>query len=89
MTDAPFKKKAKDGDDDGIVQDGTPFERPDSVKGNPNKTALYCNRNIYWNQVGRLKKGYNIVNDIHVDKWLSLKGVRVATPAEVAKEYGV
>lgn len=89
MTDAPFKKKAKDGDDDGIVQDGTPFERPDSVKGQANKTALYSNRNIYWNQVGRLKKGYNIVNDMHVEKWMTLKGVRVATPEEVAREYGV
>lgn len=88
-TEKPFKKVAKDGDEDGIVQDGTPFERPDGVKGQLNKTAVYSNRNIYWNSVGRLKKGYNIVNDIHIEKWLSLKGVRVASPAEVAKEYGI
>ncbi len=27
-TDTPFKANAKDGDGDGKVQDGTPFERP-------------------------------------------------------------
>jgi hypothetical protein len=26
--DVPFKPDASDGDGDGLVQDGTPFERP-------------------------------------------------------------
>jgi hypothetical protein len=26
--DVPFKPDARDGDGDGLVQDGTPFERP-------------------------------------------------------------
>jgi len=79
-----FKKKAKDGDNDGIVQDGTPFERPDTAK-----VALLSNRGIYWQGVGRLKKGYNIVTPGAADKWLTMKGIRVASPEEVAREYGV
>jgi len=27
-----YKENARDGDDDGIVQEGTPFERPANVK---------------------------------------------------------
>lgn len=27
-TDTPYNPEAKDGDRDGMVQDGTPFERP-------------------------------------------------------------
>lgn len=84
MANEAFKKKAKDGDNDGFVQDGTPFERADS-----GKIAIHSNRGIYWQEVGRLIKGYNIVTPAAAEKWLTLKGIRVATPQEVAKEYGI
>ena len=84
MANDNFKKKAKDGDNDGFVQDGTPFERMDSAK-----VAVYSNRGVYWQEVGRLKKGYNIVTPAAAEKWLTLKGIRIATPQEVAKEYGI
>ena len=89
MADAPFKKKARDGDADGIVQDGTEFARPEAVRGNFNKTALFSTRSLYWQGVGRLVNGYNIVTDANAEKWMTLRGVRVATPEEVAREYGV
>jgi hypothetical protein len=89
MADVPFKKKAKDGDIDGNVQDGTEFERPSKVKGDFNKTALFSTRSLYWPGVGRLINGYNIVTDTNAEKWMTLKGIRVATPEEVAREYGV
>lgn len=88
MANDNFKKNATDGDGDGMVQDGTPFERPEKIN-NENKVAIYSNRSIYWPEVGRLAKGFNIVAPGKAEKWLTLRGIRTATPAEVAKEYGL
>lgn len=85
----PFKKKAKDGDADGVLQDGTMFERPESVNGDYGKTAIFSSRSIYWEGVGRIKRGYNIVNNKFLESWLSLDGIRVATVKEVAREYNL
>jgi hypothetical protein len=52
------------------------------------KFALYSNRNIHWNGVGTLEKGYNIVTKEASVKWLTHKSVREATPQEIAKHYG-
>jgi hypothetical protein len=47
--------------------------------------AIFSERNINWEGVGRLVTGYNLVSKTQADKWLSgnLK-VRLATPEEVA-----
>lgn len=50
--------------------------------------ALYSDRNVYWNGVGKLEKGYNIVSQEQSAKWLTRNHVREATPEEVASEYG-
>jgi hypothetical protein len=42
-----------------------------------------------WSVVGRINKGYNIVTKEAAEKWLSRKGVREATPEEVATHYGL
>ena len=52
------------------------------------KVALYSDKNLHWNGVGQLQKGYNIVTKEVSVKWLKHKAVREATPAEVAKHYG-
>jgi hypothetical protein len=52
------------------------------------KVAVYSNRNIHWNGVGALEKGYNIITKEASVKWLTHKSVRQATPEEVAKYYG-
>jgi hypothetical protein len=51
------------------------------------KVALYSQKNLFWNEVGTLKIGYNIVNSENAEKWLRHKAVRIATPDEVAKAY--
>ena len=51
--------------------------------------ALYSKRNISWTYVGELVKGYNIVPASKVENWLTRDGVRLATPEEVAKEFGL
>ena len=52
------------------------------------KIALYSNRNLHWNGVGDLQRGYNVVTKEVSEKWLKHKSVRIALPDEVAKFYG-
>jgi hypothetical protein len=50
--------------------------------------ALFSSKNYYWDENGgALKKGYNIVEKATADKWLTLEGVRTATPEEVATAF--
>ena len=50
--------------------------------------ALFSKSNLHWvENGGALKKGYNIVDKARADKWLTLSGVRLATPDEVAKAF--
>ena len=52
------------------------------------KVALYSDRNIYWDGLGDLKVGYNIVSKEAPEKWITRKAVRIAQPEEVASYYG-
>jgi hypothetical protein len=54
----------------------------------PKQIALYSAKNLRWNGVGTLVKGYNVVNEEEAAKWKTLKAVREATPDEVATYYG-
>ena len=57
-------------------------------KENPNRAAIWSDKNIRWQGVGSLVKGYNIVTKEAAEKWLSRDGIREATPEEVATHYG-
>jgi hypothetical protein len=50
--------------------------------------ALHSTKNVVWENVGKLAKGYNIVSKDKSEKWLSRGHVRLASPDEVAREYG-
>ena len=52
------------------------------------KVAVYSVRNLSWNGVGELIKGYNIVTKKDSEKWLTNKSVRSASPEEVKRAYG-
>lgn len=52
------------------------------------KVAIYSVRNLSWNGVGELTKGYNIVTKKDSEKWLTNKSVRSASPEEVKRAYG-
>ena len=45
--------------------------------------AIYTNNNRFWDDIGRLERGYNFVNQIQADAWLTQEGIRLATPEEV------
>jgi hypothetical protein len=51
--------------------------------------AIHSSKNVYWSGVGKILKGYNIVERHNAEKWLTKPGIRSATPEEVAKEYGL
>lgn len=51
------------------------------------KVAVYSSKNLSWTGVGKLIKGYNILNKDTAEKWLTKNGVRIATPEEIKREY--
>ena len=60
-------------------------------KETPNRVALYSDNNKHSidRKMGSLKVGYNIVTKEAADWWLTNKGVRIATPNELARHYGI
>lgn len=65
-------------------------ERKKSAKPADTKetVALYSERNVTWSGVGKVYRGYNIVEKDAADQWLTRSHIRIATPEEVAKEFG-
>jgi len=51
--------------------------------------AVFSTKNVTWNGVGKVNRGYNIVTQEEADQWATRSHIRVATPQEVAKEYGL
>lgn len=56
---------------------------------NYDKVAVYSSRNVSWQGVGKVFKGYNIMTKDKAEKWLERDHTRLASPEEVAKEYGI
>ena len=50
--------------------------------------ALWSEKNVRWAEAGTLTKGYNIVTREAAEKWRGMRGIREATPEEVATYYG-
>lgn len=53
------------------------------------KIAIHSDKNMHWNGIGGISKGYNIVTKEAAAQWLTRKGIREATPQEVASHYGL
>lgn len=53
------------------------------------KVAVHSTRNVTWHEVGKVYIGYNIVTPEAAEKWLTRDHIRLATPQEVAKEFGI
>ena len=65
-------------------------KKPKAVEGKEvEKVAVYSSKNVTWNGVGKVYVGFNIVTKDQADKWLTRSHTRLATPEEVAKEFGV
>jgi hypothetical protein len=59
------------------------------VKVKPETVAIHSTKNVSWPEIGKVLRGYNIVEKEIADKWLTRKHIRLATPEEVAREFGV
>jgi len=57
------------------------------VESANNKVAIFSSRNLYADGPGKVNIGYNIVSKRHVEFWLKHKGIRLATPDEVAEAF--
>ncbi len=68
--------------------DRSPKVKAEAVE-EPAKTAVYSEKNILVDGLGKINKGYNIFPKDVANKWLKRSYVRLATPEEVAKEYGI
>jgi hypothetical protein len=65
-------------------------KKPKPVDGKKvEKVAVYSSKNVTWTGVGKLYVGFNIVTEEQAEKWLTRNHTRLATPEEVAKEFGV
>lgn len=79
--------------DDGVLTVGSANtynkEFKKEIKVSDNKKAIHSEKNMHWQGIGAISKGYNIVTKEAAEKWLSRKGIREATPQEVANHYGL
>jgi hypothetical protein len=66
----------------------TPKAEPVKSSSKKETVALYSTKNVTWSGVGKVYRGYNIVDKDAADQWLTRSHIRVATPEEVAKEFG-
>lgn len=77
---------------DGVIGSGGSAEvapKPQMAKPviDGEAVGLYSTRNIRWENVGQIWRGYNIVSKADSEKWLERPQVRVATPEEIAREF--
>lgn len=66
-----------------------PKPKPEAKKKDDGTVAIFAEGNMYQNKWGEIVKGYNIVKKEAADFWLLHRTVRLATPEEVAKHFGV
>jgi hypothetical protein len=75
----------------GVIGTGTVKRKPAAkqpVKAEVEKVAVYSTKNVTWPGVGKVYKGYNIVTKEQAEKWSARDHIRIATPEEVAQEFG-
>ena len=67
----------------------TPKKNKKDAEPKVEKVAIHSSKNVTWPAVGKVYRGYNIVTKEEAEKWLTRDHVRLATPKEVAKEFGI
>jgi hypothetical protein len=58
-------------------------KKPAPAKADSDKVALFSTKNAYWEGLGRLSRGHNIVSKEDASQWLTLGYVREATVDEI------
>lgn len=77
-------------DDNGVLGSSRANNKNTATKTElDNKVAVFSTKNILINNVGKINKGYNIVSQAKADLLEKYDFTRIATPEEVAREYGL
>lgn len=80
--------------EDGVIGTGKVSKKkaapaPKVVEAEPGeKVAIFASRNIHWQGMGKIQKGYAIVSKEDAEKWVTLPSVRLATPEEIKTYLG-
>jgi hypothetical protein len=61
--------------------------KPSAAK-DKDMVAIHSTKNVSWSGVGSVSRGYNIVTKEASVKWLTRYHIRLATPEEVARDFG-
>jgi hypothetical protein len=65
-----------------------PVVKKEKKSAKKDTVAIHSTKNVTWPGVGKVYVGYNIVEKDESEKWLTRSHIRLATPQEVAKEFG-
>ena len=82
-------------DNNGVLGSTTPVQQEvhaapaaPSAPLTSDKVAVFSTRNASWGEFGKVYNGYNILSPKAAEAWLTRDHCRIATPEEVAKEFG-
>jgi hypothetical protein len=93
---SPSKKKGKPAPSIAVVDGaiGSPgASRKDPVKAvaepktKKETVALFSTKNVFWDGVGEVKRGYNFVTPEKAKLWEKRNHIRLATPKEVQEAF--
>ena len=62
-------------------------EKPKKEELKKQKVALYSSRNVFWEGVGEVQRGYNFVTPEQAERWATRIHIRVATPEEIKEVF--
>ena len=65
-----------------------PTKKSKSNKQAEETVAIRSTKNVSWSEVGKVYVGINIVSKSAAEKWMTRSHISLATPEEVAKEFG-
>jgi hypothetical protein len=90
---APEEVQALGSVADGVIGASTAPKAPERKKSAKaaevkETVALFSTKNVTWPGVGKVYRGYNIVEKDAATQWLTRSHIKPATPEEVAREFG-
>jgi len=71
----------------GIIGVTTTVKQEKPNKQPYNKVCIYSQKNIHVPGLGKLLRGYQMLDKTIADQWLDKPYARIATPEEVAREF--
>jgi hypothetical protein len=88
-----IKRSAITPNEDGVISSGRADklnqQKPSKKKKVAKKEtiAIFSSKNVTWQGVGKVYRGYNIVEKEAGEKWLTRGHIRLATPDEIKQEF--